>query len=519
MSKLTFSIVVAYDLNTRLIGVDGKLPWKTVYEDMQHFQKVTGGVAEVESTPGEKQNLVVMGRNTWDSLPRKSKPLKNRINVILSTQLGTSTGQKIEEESRLAVQGTQPPPSDGSLWFDSWDSFETYALEHKEEWNKCFVIGGEHLYNFCLTGQRRFQCRRIYITEIAGLNSGLFAKQDKDALDPRNIRLRGGSYFLPWVDFQEDPTFQLISMDYFRESDGQPGIKYRFLEYVVRFPEYQYLELLGSTIMMPLKKNRTSVGAWSKNGGSLYFDFDWGFPLLTTKKVFWKGVIRELLWFLKGNTSSKVLANQEVHIWDKNGSREFLDSVGLKENEEGDLGPIYGFQWRHWGAEYKGTEENYDGKGIDQVAEVERTLKEDPTSRRAIISGWNVSDLGKMALPPCHVLYNFYVWRGRLWCHMFQRSADLFLGLPFNIASTSLLTYMFAAVTGITPGGIKISITDAHVYESHLEQAREQLTRAPGMFPVLEVKNKPNHVWEFKEEDFALEGWKPLPNIKAEMVA
>lgn len=207
------------------------------------------------------------------------------------------------------------------------------------------------------------------------------------------------------------------------------------------------------------------------------------FPLLTTKRVFWRGLAEELLWFIKGDTNANHLAEKNVHIWDANGSREFLDNLGFKEREVGDLGPVYGFQWRHFGAEYKDFNTDYTNQGVDQLKEVIETIKTNPTDRRIILTAWNPSAIPKMALPPCHMMCQFYVYNGELSCQMYQRSCDMGLGVPFNIASYSLLTIMIANVTGLKPGEFIHVTGDTHVYNNHIEPLKEQLKRNPFPFP------------------------------------
>ena len=523
-SLLTFSAVVAYDARSRLIGTDNHLPWKPITEDMQQFRKLTIGDKTKPSL-----NIVVMGRKTWESLPKKSRPLQGRINVVLSKT--TVKKEKSDGEER-----------EGARWFHSWDHFERYFSQGhvRDTWDQCFVIGGQTLYTFCLSGKRRFCCENLYVTEIFrkerergnsvsdldDSNDQVNMKKEKEKVQVQiqvQVQVQGQiqvrkAYFLPLVDLERDPCFELCWMTEIQSSS--PSISYRFLKYKVIQPETQYISLLEKALMSPLKPNRTNVPTRSINGAQLYFDFEWGFPLLTTKRVFWRGVVKELLWFLSGKTDAKLLSRDKVYIWDKNASRSFLDSVGLKDHPEGDLGPIYGFQWRHWGATYSGANRTYSQKeGIDQVARIEEMLKRDPYSRRILLSAWNVSDLHQMALPPCHVIYQFYLYREKVWCSMFMRSSDLFLGLPFNIASTALLTYMMAAVTGHEPGGIILSMTDVHLYNTHCKQAAEQISRSPRGFPDLKLKRVPKHVWEFKENDFELVGWNPMNHIRAEMVA
>lgn len=253
-------------------------------------------------------------------------------------------------------------------------------------------------------------------------------------------------------------------------------------------------------------------------------------PLLTTKRVFTRGITQELLWFVAGSTNSKLLSDKGVHIWDGNGSRDFLDKVGLAHRAEGDLGPVYGFQWRHFGAEYKTCHDDYAGQGVDQLAEVIRKIQHNPTDRRIILSAWNPADLTKMALPPCHMFCQFYVTlpppdapattRPLLSCLMYQRSADLGLGIPFNIASYAFLTHMIALVTDTTPHELIMQLGDAHVYRDHVDQLEEQLKRTPRDFPTLtwsRSKAEIGSIDGFKMEDFVLEGYAPHPKIEMKM--
>ena len=243
------------------------------------------------------------------------------------------------------------------------------------------------------------------------------------------------------------------------------------------------------------KEDRTGTGTLSVFGYQMRFDLARGFPLLTTKKVHTKSIVHELLWFLRGETNIAYLKANGVSIWD-----EWAD-------ENGDLGPIYGYQWRSWPAP--------DGTHIDQLANVLREIKRNPDSRRLIVSAWNVGDIPRMKLPPCHAFFQFYVAAGRLSCQLYQRSADIFLGVPFNIASYALLVLMMAQVTGLKPGEFILTLGDAHLYLNHLEQAREQLGRTPRPFPRMRLNPARRELAEFQYEDFTLEGYEPHPAIKA----
>jgi len=258
----------------------------------------------------------------------------------------------------------------------------------------------------------------------------------------------------------------------------------------------QYLDLMRHVLEHGARKNdRTGTGTLSVFGAQLRFDLDAGFPLLTTKKVHLKSIIHELLWFLKGETNTRYLKENGVTIWD-----EWADA-------KGDLGPVYGYQWRSWPAP--------DGRHIDQVSQVIEQIRKNPDSRRLIISAWNVADLPKMALLPCHAFFQFYVAEGRLSCQLYQRSADLFLGVPFNIASYALLTLMAAQVCGLKAGDFVHTYGDTHLYLNHLEQAREQLARSPRRLPAMRLNPAVKGLFEFKYEDFTLENYDPHPAIRA----
>ena len=285
-----------------------------------------------------------------------------------------------------------------------------------------------------------------------------------------------------------------------------------------------------------IKADRTGTGTKSVFGYQMRFDLNKGFPLLTTKKVFLNGIIHELLWFIAGSTNLQYLAERNVHIWDewpykaylkknnlpvpstdseewKSGLLSFVNKIKTDKEfteEYGNLGPIYGYQWRHW--------KTPDGKEIDQLKDVVEQIKKNPDSRRLIVSAWNPADINEMAkagLPPCHCLFQFYVANGKLSCQLYQRSCDSFLGVPFNIASYSLLTMMIAQVCGLSVGEFVWTGGDTHLYSNHMEQVEEQLSREPRQAPTMKINPEVKDLFDFKFEDFALEGYDPYPPIKA----
>jgi thymidylate synthase len=260
----------------------------------------------------------------------------------------------------------------------------------------------------------------------------------------------------------------------------------------------QYLDLLQHILDHGRPKaDRTGTGTLSIFGHQARYDLAEGFPLLTTKKLHFRSIAYELLWFLRGETNVRFLRDNSVTIWD-----EWADP-------QGELGPVYGCQWRSWPAP--------DGRHVDQVTAVVEQIRQNPNSRRLIVSAWNVADLPRMALAPCHLLFQFYVVDGRLSCQMYQRSADVFLGVPFNIASYSLLTLMLAQVTGLQPGEFIHTLGDAHLYLNHLDQARLQLTREPRPLPVLRLNPEVRSLFDFRFEDFSVEGYQPHPHIPAKV--
>lgn len=260
----------------------------------------------------------------------------------------------------------------------------------------------------------------------------------------------------------------------------------------------QYHDLLRHVLQHGvIKSDRTGTGTQSVFGYQMRFDLSEGFPALTTKKLHLRSIIHELLWFLKGDTNIKYLHDNKVSIWD-----EWAD-------ENGDLGPVYGHQWRSWSTA--------DGRTIDQISQVVEMIKNKPDSRRMMVSAWNPGDVDKMALPPCHVLFQFYVAEGKLSCQLYQRSADIFLGVPFNIASYALLTMMMAQVTGLKPGEFVHTFGDAHIYLNHMDQVNLQLSRDFRPLPAMVINPEINDIFAFTFDDFRLEGYDPHPHIKAQV--
>jgi dihydrofolate reductase/thymidylate synthase len=437
---------------------------------------------------GEGPNTVIMGRHTWTAIPPEFRPLPNRTNIVLSR----STAQ---------LEGCTVVPSLQEALLIST--------------NQIFVIGGSKVIEEILTTDLITQVSQIYVTRIANdFEADVFLPvlSAKTVFDDQ---LFGPQFRLQFVS--KTFVYGEIPFDFAvfaHESRLSASL-------MINYPpheELQYLDLIKHILANgDDKDDRTGIGTVSVFGAQMRFDLSQTFPLLTTKRVFWKGVVEELLWFVRGETNAKVLSAKGVKIWDGNGSRGFLDSVGLAHRKEGDLGPVYGFQWRHFGAEYTDMDTDYSQQGFDQLATVIDQLKHDPNSRRIILTAWNPQALSQMALPPCHLLAQFNVSKGKLSCMLYQRSCDMGLGVPFNIASYSLLTVMLAHICGLQLGDFVHTLGDAHVYRTHIEPLKPQLDRRPNPFPRLRIKREIRRIEDFNMEDFELLDYLPQGRIAMPM--
>jgi len=466
------TIIAAMD-SSRGIGFKNKLPW-TLQKEMIYFKSIT------------QDNIIIMGRKTFESVG----VLPKRINVVLTSNPSQFIGKDIYTFSNLE---------------ESLKYFKERCPD-----KKIYIIGGSQIYKEAL----KFS-DMILITFIN-------KKYECDVYFP---------YFEN--DFVVDHTYTINSSD----THQNQTVNYQFLKYTKKniHPEYQYINLIHDILSNGIeRKDRTGTGTISLFGRRMEFDLRKGFPLLTTKKMFTKGIFIELFWFLKGSTNNKDLLEQNVHIWDANCTKEFLEKQNLNY-EENELGPIYGFQWRHFGADYsKPLEEN--NLGVDQISNLINNIKNDPWSRRHILSAWNVSDIKKMAIPPCHVLCQFYVTGkeggkegGRkenseqtplfLDCQLYQRSGDVGLGVPFNIASYALLTHLIAHCCDLTPRFFIHTLGDAHIYTNHVEQLNTQLGRVPFDFPKLKINTSEKDIFQIKYENLEILNYNFHPAIKMDLSA
>lgn len=462
MSLSPFSIIVAVDSHGG-IAKDGCIPWHS-NEDMRFFR---------ETTIGKKRNAVIMGRITYESIPKEHRPLVGRHCVVITRTW------KQEDHPEISIYTTLVEALAGL-----GNSLNSY--------DEIFVAGGEQIYKEVLR-DFLYLCKRIYVTRFkANYNCDQFFSYDS----------------IKDLDYASDPV---KTRDY---------VRYIFAP-KVSHDEYSYLSVVEKVKEQgEPKPDRSGIGTKSLFGMRMEFDISERLPLLTTKKVSFANIVKELLFFVSGKTDTKILEQQGVNIWKGHTSKEFLQKNNL-EWDEGDMGPLYSHQWRHWGAEYEGANQDYREKGIDQLQLLIDNIRNDPHSRRHILSAWNPSQLNQMSLPPCHVMAQFYVSSDRrsLDCQLYQRSGDLFLGVPYNIASYAILTYMIGHITGLRPRRLIHIIGDAHIYVNHSEQVNRQLKRTPRPFPKLSFRDSTrlHEIDDFTFNSFILEGYNPWPVIQGDI--
>lgn len=467
-------IIVAFTHKTFGIGKNNTIPWN-IKEDLYHFRNITQG------------GIVVMGRKTWESIPLNNKPLKNRRILVL-------TNQNTYQYSTIDYDNVE---------YVNYEELNIIIKSFKNVNKDIYIIGGTYLF-------------QEYMGIADKLHVTIINKEYKcDTFFPiENFhKYRIESYSAEMYSNEEECTYCHIT--YVKNSNSK------------LHDEYKYLYLLHEIIKNgESRPDRTGIGTKSIFGKQLHFDISNQIPIITTKFVPWKLVVKELLWFLKGQTNSKILESQGVFIWKGNSSREFLNNRNLTEYEEGDIGPMYGFNWRHFNAEYKGCHYNYEGKGYDQLHNVIENIKIDPYSRRHMITTFNPCVLEQSALAPCHgIVTQFYVSNDEnnepkyLSCHMYQRSSDTALGLVINITSYSILTHIICKLCDLKPKELIISTGDTHIYSNHIEKVKEQLQRNPFPFPKLHINNDiiNKKIEDIVLDDFQLIGYLHHPGIQLPM--
>ncbi|KAJ9537772.1 hypothetical protein OSB04_030505 [Centaurea solstitialis] len=542
----TYQVVVAATQSMG-IGKDGKLPWR-LPSDLKFFKDVT-----MTTSDPSRKNAVIMGRKTWESIPLKHRPLSGRFNVVL-TRSGSFDIATIEN---VLICGSM------------MSALELLASSpYRLSIENVFVIGGGQILRESLNAP---ECDAIHITEIeTNVDCDTFIPAiDASEFQPwyssfpvveNGIRHCFTTYVRVRNSAAESPTKANGSSNGSQGSLQSDTKTFSFLPRKIfeKHEEYLYLKLVEDIISNgALKDDRTRTGTLSKFGCQLFLfptdavqsekifsiAYNQGIKFFRyyvfEQKVFWRGVVEELLWFISGSTNAKVLQEKGIRIWDGNASRDYLDRqvhdyelmcVGLVDREEGDLGPVYGFQWRHFGARYTNMHADYTGQGFDQLLDVIDKVKNNPDDRRIVLSAWNPSDLKQMALPPCHMFAQFYVAHGELSCQMYQRSADMGLGVPFNIASYALLTcmiahvcaysfidYTFYSMADLVPGDFIHVLGDAHVYSTHVRPLQDQLQKMPRPFPILKINPQKKDIDGFVLDDFKLIGYDPQHKIEMKM--
>lgn len=490
---MNISLIVAFDEKLG-IGKNNDLPWKLLKE-MKYFTEIT---------TKEQNNIVIMGRNTWDSIPRQFKPLKDRINIII-------TRRDIDLESY-----------DNTLSYPSLDVClkELQNIKKDINYNKIFIIGGSKLYNDILD---RNIVDELYLTKIySNFNCDIRFVDDKKILKKilNNYNLINCSKFQK--DFckinQKDIYFRYYH--YKRKKEG--NIIYRNLE------EEQYLNILNNILTNGIKRgDRTGTGTLSLFGQFQEYNLRDTFPLLTSKRIFFRAIFEELMLYLRGQTDNNILVNKGINIWNGNTSRQFLDSRNLAHYKEGDMGETYGFNFRHFGGTYLGCSYDYQKNqdnidtGFDQLQNVLNLIKNNPESRRIIISLWNPKTNCNAALPSCLCWYQFYVntEKKELDLLINIRSSDFFLANNWNVCTGALLCHIICNLNDIDlkPGNLKVISGDTHIYLNHVEQCKENLLRTPRPYPKLLINKKYDNIEDIGFDDLTLIGYEPYPNIKAEM--
>lgn len=450
-----FNVILASSQNN-IIGKNNKLPWK-LSRDMKYFKDLTS------FSPSKERNIIIMGRKTWESIPKiNGVKLNNRIPIIVSSTLTNSV--------------------DNSYYIAS--SFDeaiiiAYNLPH----NKIWVIGGKSVY---IQAFNHYMCGTIYHTKIL-----------QDYEGDLELKL---------------PPYKVLNVT------KEDNLEFRQLELT---GETNYLRLLSKIRYQGDFRQTRNAKTFSLFDETISFDMTDGFPLLTTKKMFWKGIVEELLFFIRGDTNSKHLEEKKVRIWQGNTSQDFINDLNLPY-QEGDMGPMYGFNWRHFGADYQDCNTNYQGKGFDQLTKIVEEIKTNPSSRRILMTDFNPAIAHQGVLYPCHsLILQFYVRDNLLDVKMYQRSVDSFLGEPFNIASTSLLLHIVSKLTNKTPGKVILTFGDCHIYSNHSEQVKRQLKRLPYSFPNINIPDFKSieEVENSKFEDYIISNYNHHKGIKAEMVA
>lgn len=480
------NIIVAICKKNNGIGKDCGIPWQ-IKEDMKYFKDTTSFKKHLVG-----ENVVIMGRKTWESIPDKFKPLEKRVNIIVSETLNNNS---VSEFKNTYVA-------------NSLENALKFCKKNEQCNQNIFVIGGERLYKEAILHK---ECHYLYITEI-------YKEYECDT-------------FFPKIELNK---FSVSSVSKFKYNEKEK-VYFRYLTYInnsyndrlkesvyKNLEEQQYIETLQKILDNGVEnKDRTNVGTLSIFGERFKYNLREFFPAITTKRIFMRGIFEELMLYISGKTDNKILNEKKIHIWDGNTTRDFLDSRGLNHYQEGDMGETYGFNFRHYGADYKGCQYNYEGEGFDQIENVINLIKNNPTSRRILINLYNPATQHKAALPACLCQYQFYVntKEKTLSLQIYLRSSDFFLANNWNACTGAFLVHMICNLRDIdlTPGDLTVITGDTHIYLSHIEAVKENLKRTPRPPCKLVLKEPKDDLRDYTYSDIQLIGYHPYPSIKAEM--
>lgn len=544
---MRFNIIAAMDSN-RGIGNQNNLPWN-LKGDMEYFKLLTSQLPEDEYF--KYYNVVVMGRKTWESIPPKFRPLPKRVNIILSSQNRENVIQDCRNPELVHVVPDWQDVFSIVNQIQSSGNIGGVETDTPIAINNIFVIGGQKVYESAINHP---YCDKIYITEVYnkyetdtffpklsdGRNNYVLIdvspfNSDFDTIIEQQIHYRfftyqNNTYFMEQNNIHEKVVNTIDNLESYLTKDIKDlsllnQLKRRFLKFgkYRNYEEEQFLDFINEIKTSGVSRgDRTGVGTTSIFGKQMKYNLRDTFPMMTTKRMFIRGIFEELMMYLRGQTDNRILQSKNIHIWDGNTSREFLDKKGLKHFKEGDMGATYGFNFRYYGAKYEGCDKDYtEAGGFDQLNYVIDLIKNDPTSRRIIINLWNPCTLKEVALPSCLCQYQFYVntEAKELNLQIYLRSSDVFLANNWNTCTGALLVHMICNLTDIdlVPGDLSVVVGDAHLYNSHMEAVDINLEREPRPFPKLLIKNQKKDITLFNWDDMEFIGYKPYPGIKADM--
>ena len=469
-----FNVILATDSKGN-IGLNNDIPWK-FQKDINFFKSITTSQTVLPGINSSK-NILIMGRKTWESMNKKVLP--NRISWVITTQYKYFNSLNT---------------NDNITFFPNFESAYFNSLIHLS--SDIWIIGGLKIYDEAL---RHYACDKIYWTQINGeFNS--------------DIKINLSNYNIKWTNLITTTDLNLKDNNIYNITFNQGNI--------ILGIEQNYLSIMFDIILNGEKRNTRNGITRSLFNKTISWDLTRGFPLLTTKKMFWKGIVEELLFFIRGDTDSSKLSQKGVRIWEPNTNREFLDLMNFNY-PVGEMGPMYGYQWRFFNKPYPSTDTD-TFKGIDQLSNIIEEIKNNPNSRRILMTDFNPIQAHQGVLYPCHsIIIQFYIAEGKLHCSMYQRSADFFLGIPFNIASTSLFVHIVCQLTNLEPGNVNLIMGDYHLYDQHLDVVMEQIKRIPYDLPELQMTpfTTLQQVEESNFNDYQILNYKSHPVIKAPLIA